>query len=77
MVPLILGNSYVGLGLWGIWTRGLGISLSEPALRQQIQEPSLQVMVYSPPYVDRIWLWVYNKILIYPIFYLFKGDHEV
>ena len=26
---------------------------------------------YSPPKVDRIWLWVYyNKIPIYPIFYL-------
>ena len=25
---------------------------------------------YSPPKVDRIWLWVYyNKIPIYPIFY--------
>ena len=31
--------------------------------------------VYSPPEVDRIWLWVYyNKIPIYPIFYLLKGD---
>ena len=33
---------------------------------------------YSPPQVDRIWLWVcYNKIPIYPIypiFYLLKGD---
>ena len=30
---------------------------------------------YSPPKVDRIWLWVYdNKIPIYPIFYLLKGD---
>ena len=29
---------------------------------------------YIPPYVDRIWLWVYyNKIPIYPIFYLLKG----
>ena len=26
---------------------------------------------------DRIWLWVYyNKIPIYPIFYLLKGDHK-
>ena len=31
-------------------------------------------LVYSPPEVDRIWLWVYyNKIPIYPIFYLLKG----
>ena len=31
----------------------------------------------SPPQVDRIWLWVYfNKIPIYPIFYLLKGDHR-
>ena len=29
---------------------------------------------YTPLKVDRIWLWVYyNKILIYPIFYLHKG----
>ena len=27
--------------------------------------------VNSPPSVDRIWLWAYyNKILLYPIFYL-------
>ena len=32
---------------------------------------------YSPPEVDRIWLWVYhNKIPIYPIFYLLKGDYK-
>ena len=31
-------------------------------------------LVYSPPLVDRIWLWVYyNKIPIYPIFYLLEG----
>ena len=31
---------------------------------------------YSPPLVDRIWLWVYyNKIPIYPIFYLLKEDY--
>ena len=28
-----------------------------------------------PPSVDRIWLWVcYNKIPIYPIFYLLRRD---
>ena len=33
--------------------------------------------VCSPPEVDKIWLWVYyNKIPIYPIFYLLKGDYE-
>ena len=33
--------------------------------------------VYSPPQVDRIWLWVqYNKIPIYPIFYLLTGDYN-
>ena len=27
--------------------------------------------------MDRIWLWVYcNKIPIYPIFYLLKGDYR-
>ena len=31
---------------------------------------------YSPPEVDRIWLRVYyNKIPIYPPFYLLKGDY--
>ena len=31
---------------------------------------------YSPPKVDRIWIWVcYNKIPIYPIFYLLRGDY--
>ena len=29
------------------------------------------------PQVDRIWLWVhYNKIPIYPIFYLLQGDYK-
>ena len=33
---------------------------------------------YSPPSVDRIWLWVdHNKIPIYPIVYLLKGDYRV
>ena len=33
--------------------------------------------VYSPPYVDRIWLWViHDKIPIYPIFYLLKEDYS-
>ena len=33
---------------------------------------------YSPPKVDRIWLWVYyNKIHIYPIFYLLKGGYRL
>ena len=33
---------------------------------------------YRPPYVDRIWLWVdYNKIPMYPIFYLLKGDYRL
>ena len=33
---------------------------------------------YSPPSVDRIWGWVYyNKIPIYPICYLLKGDCRV
>ena len=28
--------------------------------------------------MNRKWLWVYyNKILIYPIFYLLKGDYRV
>ena len=29
---------------------------------------------YTPPRVDRIWLWLYyNEIPIYPTFYLSKG----
>ena len=33
---------------------------------------------YSPPEVDRIWLWVcHNKIPIYPIFYLLKGGYNL
>ena len=31
--------------------------------------------IYSPPLVDRMCLWVYYKIPIYPIFYLLKGDY--
>ena len=32
---------------------------------------------YSPPEVDRTWLWVYyKKIPIYPIFYLLKADYN-
>ena len=31
---------------------------------------------YSPPEVDRIWL-EYNRIPIYPIFYLLKGDYSI
>ena len=33
------------------------------------------IYIYSPPLVDRIWLWVYhNKLPRYPTFYLLKGD---
>ena len=33
--------------------------------------------LYSPPEVDRIWVWVnYNENPIYPIFYLLKGDDK-
>ena len=33
---------------------------------------------YSPPEVDRIWLWVYhNGTPIYTIFYLLKGDYTL
>ena len=38
---------------------------------------ALNLKPYSPPQVDRIWLCVYyNKIPIYPIFYLLKGDYK-
>ena len=38
---------------------------------------SLKVWACSPPSVDRIWLRVYqNKIPIYPIFYLLRGDYN-
>ena len=33
--------------------------------------------VYGPLLVDRLWLWVkFNKIPIYSIFYLLKGDYR-
>ena len=33
---------------------------------------------YNPPQVNGIWLWVYyNKIAVYPIFYLLKGDYII
>ena len=33
---------------------------------------------YSPPWVDRIWLWVYDdRIPIYPRLYLLKGDYNL
>ena len=36
---------------------------------------SSELSKYSPPSVDIIWLWLYyNKIPIYTIFYLLKGD---
>ena len=42
------------------------------------RKTGLGFRAYSSPSVDRIWLWVYsNKIPIYPIFYLFKGDYRV
>ena len=32
---------------------------------------------HNPRLVDRIWFWgYYNKIPIYPIFYLLKGDYN-
>ena len=46
------------------------MSLPEPTGR------GLMETKYGRPEVDRIWLWVYfNKIRIYPIFYLLKGDY--
>ena len=36
----------------------------------------MYIYIYSPSSVNRIWLRVYNnKISIYPIFYLLKGDY--
>ena len=38
---------------------------------------NVQWKPYSPPEVDRIWLWVYfNNIPIHPIFYLLKGAYK-
>ena len=40
-------------------------------------QEELDQCVYNPPSADTIWLWVYSdKIPIYPIFYLFKGDYN-
>ena len=45
-------------------------------MREGVRLVSTQTLKKSPPYVDRIWLWVYNnKIPMYPIFYLLKGDY--
>ena len=46
-----------------------GLQLVEGVMKASV--PS----IYGPPYVDRIWLSVYyNKIPIYPIFYLLNGE---
>ena len=43
-------------------------------MQSRVRAPRLGFRVYSPPEVDKIWLWVYcNKIPIYPIFHLLKG----
>ena len=43
---------------------------------RSLEAPTPQLS--SPPEVDRMWLWVYyNKIPIYPIFYLLKGDYPL
>ena len=37
-----------------------------------------ELPIFSPPEVDRIWLWVYlDKLPIYPIFYLLKVDYSL
>ena len=49
------------------------VSYKTSAYDEHMQLPSSHSK-YSPPEVDRIWLWVYhNKIPIYPIFYLLTG----
>ena len=64
------GNYYNGV-IQGegfkVWpNQAKGFRVVEDMLGIQIQ--------YSLPYVDRLWLWVYyNKVPIYPIFYLLKG----
>ena len=61
---------------------GLGLGAEVQDLTMAVHEPQglawgLGLRVSSLPQVDRIWLWVYyNKIPIYPIFYLLQGDYS-
>ena len=50
-----------------------------PITNMEPDQAPLAGLVYSPPQVDRIWLWVcYTKIpIICPIFYLLKGDYTL
>ena len=83
-----LGSSLYGLGIYifgvwgaGVWglVGGLGPTVQDLRLRLRVADVGFRAQdqvfkVYSPPSVDRIWLWVYyNKTPIYPIFYLLKG----
>ena len=44
----------------------------------KMHRPVGYVKGYSPPSVNRIWLWVYHdKIPIYPNLYLLKGDFKL
>ena len=76
------------LGPWGLreaFAGGEGVSQEFRGLGFRVQGLGFRVQgsgfrvgdlrVCILPEVDRIWLWVfYNKIPIYPIFYLLKGD---
>ena len=54
-----------------------GFQVCSSNLGKMIQALGSNPKPFSPPEVDRIWLWVYyNKIPLYPIFYLLEGDHK-
>ena len=68
---LLPGNALISTIL-----RGLGVK-DFPHQQREDATSFVGTTNYSPPEVDRIWLWVYyNKIPMYPIFYLLKGDYS-
>ena len=72
------GYDIQGLG-FKVRVYGLGcfVMTKRNALEGLGGNSELEFRDYSPPLVDRIWLWVCsNKIPIYPIFYLLKGDYR-
>ena len=61
-------------GVLDFWARVLGLGPMVNLLLKSLKAWG----TCGPSSVDRIWLWVYyNKIPIYPIFYLLKGDYRV
>ena len=77
MVPLVLENAHI-VRLCLMHLSDLAKAAKAQSCRESQDSGSLKSFrVEGPPEVDRIRLWVYpNKIPIYPIFYLLKGDYR-